>query len=300
MKVDIIQGNTGCIAGDRILIGLYLTDPGHCILLDCGPCALRDDIEAALADAGLVPIGVFATHVHYDHFGNAAYFQKKYGIPVALSFGEAELCRTFPAIKSHLFAYPAGQIMSDPKLANLVCRADILIEEGCDSIELGGATFGILHTPGHSPDHLSILTPDGICYAGDALLSGRSLTGAKLPYAFNIRQNLETIEQFRTLDCEALILAHHGIIHAPFDTIVDENRDLFEDRLERIRRLIDHPMTTVDIAAAVKDAMGIVTETPEKAQNLERFMRPFLECLLDDHSIRIDVSSGALCYVSVD
>ena len=297
MKIQTVQGNTWYLDGPGLCIGLYLTDPKHCVLLDCGPTALRERIEAGLAAAGLQPIGIFATHAHFDHFGNAAYFQKKYGIPVALSFGEAELCRTFPAIKSHLFVYSAGEVMNDPELKVLPCNVDRVLMPSEEELYFCGVRFRVIRTPGHSPEHISILTPDRVCYAGDALMTGKTLAGAKLPYAYNPSQCLESMALLRDIPCDAMLLTHAGVIRAPFDSLVEENMSHMRAQLAAVLRLIDRPMSREEIMEAVRDSMHIRVDTPRKAEDLERFLRPYLECLTDEGRLRMSVrGTGTLCY----
>lgn len=296
MDVRIIQGNTGYLEG-RQLIGLYLTDPRHCILLDCGSALIRDELEASLSAVGLTPIGVFVTHVHFDHFGNAAYLQKKYGIPVALAFGEAELCRTYPAIKSHLFVYSAGEVMADPLLQSLPCNVDRVLMPSEDELYFCGVRFRIIRTPGHSPEHISVITPDRVCYAGDALLYDRSLTEAKLPYAYNFRQSLESIEKLRTAPCDWMLIAHRGVVPAPFDALIEENLAVMQRQLDSVAAIIDRQMDREEIFRAVRETMHIRVDTPRKAENLERFLRPYLECLVDDGTLRLTLrGTGTLCY----
>lgn len=296
MEIKTVSGNTAYIDGHQ-LIGLYLTDSRHCILLDSGVASAREEIEKTLLDAGLTPVGVLATHTHFDHFGNAAYFQQKYRIPVAISFGEAELCRTFPAVKGHLFVFSAGEIMSDPDMSAIPCKVDRVIMPAEDELYFCGVRFGILRTPGHSPEHISVITPDRVCYGGDALMCGHALTGVKLPYTYNFRQTLESIDLFRNLSCDWLLLAHRGVIPAPFDGIAEQNRAVMEQQLQTVAGIIDRQMSVEEIYAAVRESMGIRVDTPRKAQSLERFLRPYLECLIDDGTHRLSVrDGGTLCY----
>ena len=288
MEICPIRGNTAYLKGPQ-LIGLYITDDSHCILLDCGPAALRDTIGETLAQAGLTPIGILATHAHFDHFGNASYFQQKYGIPVAISFGEAELCRTFPAIKSHLFVYSAGEIMSDPMLNSLPCDVDRVIMPGETHILFCGVRFGILPTPGHSPEHCSIITPDRVCYCGDALMCGPHLEFAKLPYAYNFRQSLESIGHFRDIGCSHLLVPHKGIVEAPFDSLLDKNKEAMETQLRTVADIVNRQMSLEEIFTAIRETLNIRVETPQKAEAMERFIRPYLECLLDDGVLKLSL-----------
>jgi glyoxylase-like metal-dependent hydrolase (beta-lactamase superfamily II) len=298
MKIQQISGNTWCLVGYQ-MIPLYLTDSKHCIMMDTGTEDMRGDILRALEEADLTPIGLLCTHTHYDHFGNANFFSQHFHCPVALPLGEAEICRTFASVKSHLAVFSAGQIMDDPKMASIPCLVDHVIRPEENDTMFRGVRFRVLHTPGHALDHVSYITPDGVCYGGDALLCGHSLTVSKLPYAFNFRQSLESIEKFRTLDASKMILAHKGVVDAPFDQLLDDNIRVMREQLQWVGGLIDHQMTVEEIYTAVRQAMGIKVNTPEKALNLERFLRPYLECLIDDGTHRQSIRDGALCYEPV-
>jgi glyoxylase-like metal-dependent hydrolase (beta-lactamase superfamily II) len=298
MKIQQISGNTWCLVGYQ-MIPLYLTDSKHCIMMDTGTEDMRGDILRALEEADLTPIGLLCTHTHYDHFGNANFFSQHFHCPVALPLGEAEICRTFASVKSHLAVFSAGQIMDDPKMASIPCLVDHVIRPEENDTMFRGVRFRVLHTPGHALDHVSYITPDGVCYGGDALLCGHSLTVSKLPYAFNFRQSLESIEKFRTLDASKMILAHKGVVDAPFDQLLDDNIRVMREQLQWVGGLIDHQMTVEEIYTAVRQAMGIQVNTPEKALNLERFLRPYLECLIDDGTHRQSIRDGALCYEPV-
>ena len=160
----------------------------------------------------------------------------------------------------------------------------------------------MLHTPGHAIDHVSYITPDNVCYIGDALMCGRTLHASRLPYAFNFRQSLETIEKLKDslADCEALAVAHCGVLYDHFDDLVDENLRIMEEQLSEVRVLVDHPMSSDEVCAAVCAHMGVSVSTPKKAQSLERFLRPYLEFMVDEGSHRMVMRGTTLCYEPVD
>ena len=198
MELRQIIGNTWCLYGHQ-LIPLYRTDSTHCILLDTGASALRQDIVDTLEQNGLTPIGLLCTHTHFDHFGNARYLSERYHCPVALPLGEAEICRTLASVKSHLFVFTAGQVENDPEMSEIPCLVDHVIRPEETDTLFRGVRFRVLHTPGHAIDHVSYITPDNVCYIGDALMCGRTLHASRLPYAFNFRQSLETIEKLKAM-----------------------------------------------------------------------------------------------------
>ena len=300
MELRQIIGNTWCLYGHQ-LIPLYRTDSTHCILLDTGASALRQDIVDTLEQNGLMPIGLLCTHTHFDHFGNARYLSERYHCPVALPLGEAEICRTLASVKSHLFVFTAGQVANDPEMSEIPCLADHVIRPEETDTLFRGVRFRVLHTPGHAMDHVSYITPDNVCYIGDALMCGRTLHASRLPYAFNFRQSLETIEKLKDslADCEALAVAHCGVLYDHFDDLVDENLRIMEEQLSEVKALVDHPMSSDEVCAALCAHMGVSVSTPKKAQSLERFLRPYLEFMVDEGSHRMVMRGTALCYEPV-
>lgn len=298
MELKQISGNTWCLSGHQI-IPLYRTDSSHCILMDTGPYALREELERDLARYGLTPIGLLCTHTHFDHFGNTRYLSERFNCPVALPLGEAEICRTLASVKSHLYVYSAGQVASDPERSQIPCLVDHVIRPEETDTLFRGVRFRVLHTPGHAMDHAAYITPDNVCYIGDALMCGRTLHTSRLPYAFNFQQSLDTIRSLKGLDCQAMAVAHCGVLYEGFDALVEENLQVMERQLAEVRALVERPMSSDEICGAVCQRMGVVVSTVKKAQNLERFLRPYMEYLVDSGSHRLTLRGNSLCYEPV-
>ena len=85
-----------------------------------------------------------------------------------------------------------------------------------------------------------------------------------------------------------------------FDDLVDENLRIMEEQLSEVRALVDHPMSSDEVCAAVCAHMGVSVSTPKKAQSLERFLRPSLEFMVDEGSHRMVMRGTTLCYEPVD
>jgi glyoxylase-like metal-dependent hydrolase (beta-lactamase superfamily II) len=280
------------------LMPVYLLDDSRCILLDPGTALdkIRDKIELTLEGAGLTPAGVLCTHSHYDHAGNAAYFQKKYHIPVAMPLGEAEQCRTEFAVKSYLYVFTQGQVHADQTMRSIPCLVDQVIWPEEEQVDFCGARFQVLHTPGHSIDHISVITPDNVCYVGDAIMSGATLHASKLPYAYHMSSYLRSVAMLRGLPCQRLIVAHGAVIDPPYDDLIDENIQAVLDTLEKLGGIIDRPMTMDEISIAVRGEMDITVDTVGKALSFERFLRPYLECMVDHDTHVLTLKNGVLAY----
>lgn len=117
-------------------------------------------IRQFLIDQKLKAIKILLTHSHWDHIADVKRFQNEYQIPVFVHLSDA------PNLER-------------PGADGLPCwldippiKADLLIEEGT-VIVVGGLSFQVLHTPGHSPGSVCYYEPkSGILFSGDTLFKG--------------------------------------------------------------------------------------------------------------------------------
>ena len=291
MKLTQVKGNTYVLEG-RELIPLYKTDDTHCILMDTGLWHERDKVEESLVEHQLIPTGIISTHMHPDHSANDRYFQEKYHLPVALPAGEAELCADYEAIKDY-FQVPSVE-EAGAVLTELLLHPDQLIAREDSTVELSGVTFQVMHTPGHSPDHISLITPDGVCYVGDALLSGKMLE-AKVPCNYSHQATLDSFARLPDLDCDQYILAHHGI-YDDISDLVAANRHLILDRTSRILSLITHPMCEEEIYTAAFEHFSISYGDPSKLLMVGHNVQSYLSFLVERGELEEVTLSGTRCY----
>ncbi len=132
--------NIKCIPTGMIEENCYIIDDGagNASVVDPGDEA--EKILGYMEQNGLTCRWILLTHTHFDHVGALKAVQKATGAKVAVH------------------AADRGGIKIEP---------DLLVKEG-DAIAVGGLTFTVLETPGH--------TPGCVCYlCGDALFSGDTL-----------------------------------------------------------------------------------------------------------------------------
>ena len=116
---------------------------------------------------GITPRYIFFTHAHYDHVCAAGELKDKYGSVVVMHEDEKD---TYRKTKALCLSWGfAEEDFPDP---------DRLVTEG-DKIVLGGNTFEVLHTPGHTPGSICFYLK-GTLFTGDTLFR-RSVGRTDLP-----------------------------------------------------------------------------------------------------------------------
>lgn len=121
------------------------------------PHDVADAIADAVKAAGAKVETLYITHAHWDHVGDAATLQKRFGVPL-LAHKLSE-----PGI-----AAPETLPFEAP-IPLTPTAVDRFVEEG-DTVELGDTTFTVMHLPGHEPGHTALYSElDRVFLGGDVL-----------------------------------------------------------------------------------------------------------------------------------
>jgi len=118
-----------------------------------------DQILTALAKDGLRLVSIINTHGHFDHTGANKALKEATGAELLIHRADAPMIANQG---SGAAAWGMNVENSPP--------ADRYIEEG-DVITVGDISLKVLHTPGHSPGGISLVT-DKIVFVGDTLFAG--------------------------------------------------------------------------------------------------------------------------------
>ena len=193
--VGPLQSNSYLLA-DEVTREAALFDPG----MESEPVA---DV---LARERLTVTAIINTHGHFDHvFGNA-YFKAKTGAPLLMHRADLDLVKRLEE-QSLYFGFRATP--SPPP--------DRFLEEG-DEVRVGGIRLRVLHTPGHSPGGICLVT-DGTAFVGDTLFAG-SIGRTDLPGGSAETLLTSVREKLLTLPDDTVIYPGHG----PATTIGHERR----------------------------------------------------------------------------
>lgn len=184
---------------------------GEVVVIDPGP-RIRSHAAAIAAQLGERPArAVLVTHTHEDHAPLAN--------PLAVELG----------VPTHGYA-PGPEF--DP---------DLLLADG-SAVTVGGVDIEVIHTPGHSDDHLCFLVGK-VLFTGDHIMGGSSVMVERMaPY-------LASLEKLRRLELEALHPGHGEVVDRPREVI-----DWYiAHRLQREQ----------EIVGAIRTGAGTVTEIVE-------------------------------------
>jgi glyoxylase-like metal-dependent hydrolase (beta-lactamase superfamily II) len=158
-------------------VNCYLVRTGdRFVLIDTGMAKNRSAIEKELENAGCQPGNltlIVLTHGDFDHCGNAAYLQKKFGTQIAMHEDDSGMVER-------------GDMLWNRNKQNILIRIifrlffrlsksdrfkpDLCIDEGYD---FSGYGFDakVLEIPGHSKGSIGVLTARGDLFCGDLLVN---------------------------------------------------------------------------------------------------------------------------------
>ncbi|MBQ0992532.1 MBL fold metallo-hydrolase [Micromonospora sp. PSH03] len=174
-----LDGQTFDVDNNVWVIG----DDRECVVLDA-----PHDVAAILALVGDRQVrAILATHAHDDHVRVAPEVAEATGAPVLLHAADRVL---WDMVHPHL--PPNGEL-----------------HDG-QSIEVGGTTLRVLHTPGHSPGACSFHAPElGAVFTGDTLFAGGpGATGRSYSDFDTIVRSIRT--RLLTLPADTVVHTGHG------------------------------------------------------------------------------------------
>jgi glyoxylase-like metal-dependent hydrolase (beta-lactamase superfamily II) len=149
---------------------------------------------------------ILLTHGHFDHVGGVRFHKERTGATVCIHPYDADWMRNAPR-QAAMF----GLAVPEPP------PPDVLLAEG-DVIRLSDQEFRVLHTPGHSPGHVTFLV-GGMAFVGDLIFAG-SVGRTDLPGGSHATLLRAVKEKIFTLPPETILLPGHG----PATTVEQEKR----------------------------------------------------------------------------
>jgi hydroxyacylglutathione hydrolase len=185
VPVGMTQANCYIVGCEETKLGAVI-DPG----------AEGELILEAVEDSGLKITHVLLTHAHFDHMGAADEVAQATGAPLALHPGDLPLLKEGGG--AVFFGLPSPPI---PK-ASIRLEAD-------QEIGVGELILRVLHTPGHTPGHVTFYEPKhGAIFDGDVLFA-QGIGRSDLPGG-SYEDLMRSIRGLLTLPDETIVYSGHG------------------------------------------------------------------------------------------
>jgi len=182
---------------------VYLVDGGdELALIDAGAGDGFEAIVENIASAGYDPkqlTTLVLTHCHIDHCGGIPEFVRRFGVKVVAHQAGAEILASRDPLRTAATWYnldvpeiAVDQTFSAPELRLQVGRQELVC----------------LHTPGHSPDSISVYLDRG----GKRILFGQDIHGPFHPaLGSDVKQWRKSMEQLLALKADILGEGHFGV-----------------------------------------------------------------------------------------
>ncbi|MCM3126767.1 MBL fold metallo-hydrolase [Paenibacillus provencensis] len=223
---------------------LFVGLPGarQWVLIDTGLAGFASDIIHIAEERFMgPPTAIILTHGHFDHVGNVIELVQHWGAPVyahpmELPFltGVSDYPPADPSASGGLlaklsFAYPNEAIHLDDRVAELPTDHSIP----------GAPDWRWIHTPGHSPGHVSLFRDlDHALIAGDAVITvqqeslwhvlfqDKELNGPPTYFTTDWDQAKRSVESLTRLQPDLLVTGHGHVMKGA----------QMSDQLERLAR----------------------------------------------------------------
>ncbi|TBY84695.1 MBL fold metallo-hydrolase [Rhizobium leguminosarum] len=185
------------------------------------------------------PLIVINSHMDWDHFwGNAAIAGRAPIIAHA-----ATLDRLHDPSAREVLRDKASQ---DSRFRNVDLIGPDITFSGSMTLNGGDLTLELIHTPGHTPDHIAVWIPElRICLAVDAVEYPIPEVWSK--NAGDLRLIRSSLERIRDLNAR-LVIPAHGRTHSP--SAVDDNLAYFQALADRVGSLSDSQLADPQLGSS--------------------------------------------------
>ena len=214
-------GRSYCLETPAASLGLYLGDDNHCLLIDSGEAAYGQQVVNMIHQQGWRVSALISTHAHADHCGANQIIADTFGAAVYASAAEKVFLENPWLIPYTLFsAHPPRSLANRFIVPPASPKVDVL-EPGTRVIS--GISLNIIDLGGHTPGHIGVMTPDGILFVGDSLLSSQSYQTFPCLVMADVAKQLASLDLLEKIHFKELCLAHGGCSDQP-GSLIDQNR----------------------------------------------------------------------------
>jgi len=211
---------------------------------------------------------IIVTHYHPDHMGNAGWLTRRLNIPMWTSESEFLSAHTNYSDVAGNNARAVAQLFEEhgldaARVGAIAARGNgyrriiseppdryVRLLDG-DEITIGANKWQVMTGYGHAPEHSALYCPSlGVLISGDMLLPKISTNVSVWPFeplGDPLKLFLRSIERFRELPEDTLILPSHGLPFRGAHLRVDMLHQHHAERLADVRHACNNPSTAADL-----------------------------------------------------
>lgn len=230
------------------------------LLIDSGPAHVAEEIETVFSS---YPVNIIVnTHHHEDHIGNNIIFQKKYDTGPSLAH-ELAVPRIIDTDSWKSELYPYQQLVwgfAPPSKASVIGK----------NVKTTLYTFQVIHTPGHSIDHICLIEEkEGWLFSGDLFLAEK-VSGLRSDE--DVKQSLQSLYKLLDYDFNTIFCASGKVVKNAREA-VKAKITYWEETASKIKTLYGKGFTFEEIRAELfgkESALFTITEEDFSKINLVR------------------------------
>lgn len=288
MEFTNIKGNTWVACGP-VNIGAYVLN-GEAVLIDSGNDSSSGRKILRLAEENKWKIKlIINTHFHADHVGGNAFIQKRTGCAIAASAKEAPFINMPEMEPEILWSGRAPKaicnkfLQAEPSNVTLTADPDTIIE---------GWGLGIVALPGHAHGQIGVLTPDGVLFTADSVISERILNKYGIPFTADHCRAMDTFDMLDSFKADFFVPSH-GDICEDIVPVTEANRKCLNSLKDEMLGICSEPSTRDGIVGKLAQRHGLDMNLPQYVL-IQSTVAALLSPLIDSGEILCSFNEGTL------
>ena len=225
--------------------------------------------------------------------GNHRVLQEKYGATLYYSPLVGALLQDREAAKK--LAFSAGFLI----LPSVLPQPGVeLIRTTDEKVNAAGYDFRILDLPGHASENIGFVTPDGVAYLSDTVLTDDILKAIRIPYCEDYTKDLKSKAKVLEMDYPKYILAHNGVVD-DVKALTQRNIDNMLQKVDFVEGLLDKPMGLDALTAKFMTVTGAKVNDLHKVAGSRHNLETALTYLMEAGRVIQCARNGYLEYEKV-
>jgi glyoxylase-like metal-dependent hydrolase (beta-lactamase superfamily II) len=251
----------------------------------------RYGILALLEQEHIHVSALLASHYHRDHIGNHRVIKEKHGTRLYMSPFAADICSN-PQKPSTFESSMLAIMRKTPRKF----YADEVFDPKASTITAAGSCFELIALPGHAQEHTGFVTPDGVAYLGDTILSRDILHAIRIPYCTYCKEDLETKAMAADLNCSCYILAHNSVTGS-IRELAYENIENMHDKINMVESFLGSYITLEDLTAKVMEHTHSDANSLVKVLGARRNVQVLIDFLQETGRLDMRAKDGYIEYI---